>query len=160
MVTMFHRVAPKRASPLPIGALEWRKHESAPLGEVDMQRGIRIRLVTLLAAIALPLASGAASTNPRQLLQGVPATDVRMESLLLREDIAVPATTAETEEPIRAAGFLEPTQVTPTLRNLSGDSGSAAEVLALLGFLVLIAGLLIHWSRDTSCKDERSVFPS
>ncbi len=40
------------------------------------------------------------------------------------------------------------------------QGGTAAQLLALLGFLLLIVGLLIHWSGDKSCKDERSVFSS
>ena len=40
------------------------------------------------------------------------------------------------------------------------QGGSAAQLLALLAFLLLITGLLIHWSGDTSCKDERSVYSS
>lgn len=40
------------------------------------------------------------------------------------------------------------------------QGGTAAQLLALLGFLLLIAGLLLHWSGDKSCKDERSVFSS
>jgi hypothetical protein len=53
----------------------------------------------------------------------------------------------------KAAGLSEP-QATDTLAR----GGTAARLLALTGFLLLIAGLLFHWSRDTSCKDERSVF--
>ena len=40
------------------------------------------------------------------------------------------------------------------------QGSTAAQVLALIGFLLLIIGLLIHWSGDKSCKDERSVFSS
>lgn len=38
------------------------------------------------------------------------------------------------------------------------DTSTWGQLLALLGFLLLIAGVLIHWSRDTSYQDERSVF--
>ena len=47
----------------------------------------------------------------------------------------------------------------PTVGTLP-QGGSAAQLLALLGFLLLITGLLIHWSGDKSCKDERSVYSS
>jgi Ca-activated chloride channel family protein len=40
------------------------------------------------------------------------------------------------------------------------QGATAAEMLMLLGFLSLILGLLIHWSADGSCKEERSVFSS
>ena len=40
------------------------------------------------------------------------------------------------------------------------QGGTAAQLLAMLGFLLLIAGLLLRWSSDTSCKDERSVYRS
>ena len=40
------------------------------------------------------------------------------------------------------------------------EGASAAQVLAALGFLALIAGLLIHWSGHEACEKERSVFPS
>ena len=40
------------------------------------------------------------------------------------------------------------------------QGSTPAQLLALLGFLLLIVGLLIHWSGDKSCKDERSVYSS
>ena len=40
------------------------------------------------------------------------------------------------------------------------QGATAAELLMLLGFLALTAGLLIFWSGDKSCKEKRSVFSS
>ena len=40
------------------------------------------------------------------------------------------------------------------------QGSTPAQLLALLGFLLLIIGLLIHWSGDKSCKGERSVYSS
>ncbi len=40
------------------------------------------------------------------------------------------------------------------------QGSTPAQLLALLGFLLLITGVLIHWSGDKSCKGERSVFSS
>ena len=40
------------------------------------------------------------------------------------------------------------------------QGATAAELLMLLGFLALTAGLLIFWSGDESCNEKRSVFSS
>ena len=40
------------------------------------------------------------------------------------------------------------------------QGATAGQLLAFLGFLLLIVGLLLHWSGDKSCKDERSVYSS
>ena len=37
-------------------------------------------------------------------------------------------------------------------------ASTGARVLTLTGFLTLIGGLLVSWSRDTSCHEERSVY--
>lgn len=38
------------------------------------------------------------------------------------------------------------------------DTSAWGQLFPLLGFLLLIVGVLVHWSRDTSYKDERSLF--
>lgn len=42
----------------------------------------------------------------------------------------------------------------------SVDRAGSSDLLMLVGFLGLIAALLTHWSRDTSCREERSVYRS
>ena len=38
------------------------------------------------------------------------------------------------------------------------DRAGGSGLLMLVGFLGLIAALLTHWSRDASCREERSVY--
>ena len=40
----------------------------------------------------------------------------------------------------------------------SMSSPSVLPPLILLGFLTVIGGMLFHWSKDSSCNQERSVF--
>jgi len=53
-----------------------------------------------------------------------------------------------------SSASIEPLDAPPPLSDRAGASG----LLMLVGFLGLIAGLLTHWSRDTSCRDDRSVY--
>lgn len=63
------------------------------------------------------------------------------------------------EAGISAATALEVSETVPSnAPPPQVDSSAGSGVVMLVGFLGLIAGLLAHWSRDTSCRDERSVF--
>ena len=48
---------------------------------------------------------------------------------------------------------LQTLDAAPSQADPAGESGP----LMLVGFLGLIAGLLTHWSRDSSCREARSV---
>lgn len=65
---------------------------------------------------------------------------------------------AETSQ--REPGYFARSASIQTLDAAPVDRAGGSGLLMLVGFLGLIAGLLTHWSRDTSCREARSVHRS